>query len=316
MLLLGNSSVFGHDLPADRTVAELTSRELARRGVNAHVFDLAWVTSYQLKDALILNEALRYEPDAIVWTVSPVDLKHRAPLPHEAMNGFFQENADELCRFMDERPAGLTEPLELYRPVVTVDPLTRPWRRLRQLGRFTQSAVRQYGAALTRALAPAALAAAPPGRRRGRFWKRDYDCAAVKRGWKEQFTGWQEWNALAWLEQLQKERGIPVLVVGWPIAGELVWGCYNQFYPTEFPPAVRSWLAAETSRRGLHYLDLQWAVPVTDFTDTIHLGAAGHARVAGRLAPAVARLLGGDAAPGSAPRGHEELEHVPEHQRH
>jgi len=315
VLLLGNSAVFGHDLPADQTVAELMSRELARRGVNAHVFNAAWVTSYQLKDALILNEALRYEPDAIVWTVSPMDLTHRAPVLQEAMNAFFQANADELRRFIDERPAGLEEPLERYRPVAAVEPLVRPWRRLRQLGRFTQSAVRQYGATLTAALAPTARAAPRPPAKGKRLGPSYYDCAAVTRRWKAHFTGWQEWNALAWLEALQNERGIPVLVVAWPVAPVLRWGCYNQFYPMEFPSAVTTWLAEETSRRGLAYLDLQRIVPVSEFADWTHLGADAHARLAARLVPAVARLLGRGGPPsGSAPGGHEHLQHVPEHQ--
>jgi hypothetical protein len=319
VLLLGNSSVFGHGLPPERTAARLASRELERRGVNAHVFNLAWVASYQLKDALILNEALRYDPDAIVWTVSPMDLKHRAPVVNEVLSEFFEENADELGRFADERPPGLEELAERYQKAVPGDAFGRPWHRLRQLGRFTRSAVRQYGAALAAALAPVAHAA-PARVWKGQHLGGDYDCAAVQREWKEQFTGWQEWNALAWLERLQKQRGIPVLVVAWPVASALRWGCYNQFYPMEFPPGVASWLADETSRRGLAYLDLHRVVPPKEFVDWTHIGPAANVRVAGRLAPAVARLLAGpgaapDPAPGSAPGGNQEVEHVPEHER-
>src|SRR5262249_43971152 len=150
-----------------------------------------------------------------------------------------------------------------------------------------------YGVALTAALAPVAHAA-PPRALKGQQRGADYNCVAVQRDWKEQFTGWQEWNALAWLERLQKERGIPVLVVAWPVAASLQWGCYNPFYPMEFPPAVTSWLAEETSRRGLAYLDLQRVVPPKEFVDWTHIGAAANARVAGQLVPAVARVLAGD----------------------
>jgi hypothetical protein len=83
----------------------------------------------------------------------------------------------------------------------------------------------------------------------------------------------------------------------------------------EFPAAVGTWLEAETARRGLAYLDLSHLVPNTEFSDWTHLGPGGAARVAGRLTPAVARLLGReDAAGPSAPRPHQELQHVPEHQ--
>jgi hypothetical protein len=102
-----------------------------------------------------------------------------------------------------------------------------------------------------------------------------------------EFDHWRSWNILAYLEELHRSRGVEVLVVNWPVAHEPVGDCYNVRYPNAGLAEFRDWVREETRARGLAHLDLQDLLPADEFIDSLHVTAAGHARIAAALGPIV-----------------------------
>jgi hypothetical protein len=185
-------------------------------------------------------------------------------------------------------PAGLAEPLRRYGTWLAEVAATRGRvERLREVGRFARIAARQYARALARHLH--VVLREPPPETTGRQTR--YDCAKTQRENAARFADWQSWNVLAYLQQLHDQRGIDVLVVNWPIAHEPVGVCYNVRYGNRWVAEFNQWLGAQAAERGLAYLDLHDLLPADQFFDSLHPTPAGHARIAERVAAALAPII-------------------------
>jgi lysophospholipase L1-like esterase len=291
IFLFGNSTIFGYPHPADDTAIEILNRRLEQTGAGAHLFNLGFVLTYNVKDVLILREALRYEPDVIVFSVMLNDFVRVAPLRYPPILKFFSENSREVERFADENPAGVAEPLALWREA-QADEARRvaAWRTLRDAGILVRVAVGNWAREVRQRLFPDMPPGLAPIER-----KRSYTCGDVMRQYAERQTGWQEWNSLAYLEQVRDETGAEILVVSWPAAHDPKGPCFNGRYTTEALEGYRQWIAAETRARGFRFVDLQADFPQGEFVDSVHPTASGQATVARLLEPHLRELL---AAPG------------------
>jgi hypothetical protein len=118
-----------------------------------------------------------------------------------------------------------------------------------------------------------------------------YDCGKTTAQEAKMYKGWQDWNVLAYLQQLHDSDGIAVVVVNWPLAHEPVGECYNVRYSAAAVDSFNRWLQAECDARGLAYVDLHDLLPPDEFFDSSHPTAEGHRRIAQRLAPAVETAL-------------------------
>src|SRR5689334_2010898 len=67
IFLTGSSSVFGFPFPSKQTFAHRLNDSFAATGVPAHVFNLAFVNPYQVRDAVIISEARRFKPDILLY---------------------------------------------------------------------------------------------------------------------------------------------------------------------------------------------------------------------------------------------------------
>ena len=72
VLLIGDSSVWGYLLKPDDTLsAELNAANLkTNNGKSIRAYNLGYPTLSLTKDLLILNYAMRYQPDLIIWLVT------------------------------------------------------------------------------------------------------------------------------------------------------------------------------------------------------------------------------------------------------
>jgi hypothetical protein len=278
---LGNSTIFGFPLPADRTAIGLVDRRFANRGIPAHVFNLGFVFTYQLKELLILSKALPYEPDLIVYGVTLDDFLHRAPLEYASMKEFFEANSGTIERLAADPPATFAEPLERYREAQarTVRPIA-PWIALRQTGSFVRRYVAEFAMALRKRMFPDlpdenALIQKP---------NPHYSCETVKRDFEKNFSDWKAWSMLDALAELRDERGIDVLVVNWPVAHVPRGDCYNIRYPAAALADYAVWMKERTAALDLPYLDLHDLLLPSEFVDSLHPTAHGQAKVAARLA--------------------------------
>lgn len=285
--VVGNSAVYGFPLPAGQAFTTLLNERFEADGAGLRLYNLAFPGTYQFRDALTIRAALDFEPDVIVYPVVLADFRHVAPNLFKSMVYFFDVNGDRLAEMVADPPPGLEDVAERYGDVARAGQRRHgALQRLREVGAYARSAVGHQAHRAAGALAPLPPPAARPTRGR----QTRYDCAAVEERFRRNFADWQRWNILAYLEQVQNERGVPVLVVHWPEAEEPVGGCFNVRYPRAAVDEFADWLAEQTRQRGLAFVDLHSMLPPTLFLDSVHVSAAGHQRIATALAPHVTAL--------------------------
>ncbi len=292
VFLVGNSAVFGFPHPADAAVAAVLNRRFAG-GPPAHFFNLGFGYTYQLKEVLILREAVRYRPDLVIYGLSLDDLDTVLPIAFPPVMRFLNSNQPAIAALAAQEPPGLAEPLAFYADHQPRSTLPPPVWSLRQAGLLARDTARAQARALVPRLgaepAPTpGVSVQPVG---------DYDCAEVAATFERRYRDWQKWNLMAYLEWLRGESGVPVLVVNWPVAYEPRGACYNSRYTAEALAAYGRWLERETRSRGIPYVDLHDLLPASEFVDTLHPTVAGQRRIAEALEDVVTGLLS-ETAPG------------------
>jgi hypothetical protein len=285
--LYGSSAPYGFPLPAEQGLSGLLNAHFDAIGMPAHVYNLAMVITYQVRDAVIMEESLAYEPDVIIYPITLADFRHLAPLPDPVATNFFRMNATALQRTIDAAPAGLEEPFAVYQR--WLDERTgerKSTDQLREVGRYVRQAVRVLAEAIAARLdAPIPPPEIPTGRR-----QIYYDCAKTQAA-SDFFQGFQQWNVLAYLAELQRQRGIRVLVVQWPIAREPVGACYSARFTADQVLEFSDWVRAEVVRHNLAYVDLHQFLAAGFFSDSLHVTADGQQRIATTVAQVLDPIL-------------------------
>ena len=100
VLLIGDSSVWGILLEPDDTLAGQINRGNYRTadGQRVHAYNLGYPTMSLTKDLMLLNYAMRYHPDLIVWSFTLESFGQRAQLD----SSIVQNNADTIRDLIDE----------------------------------------------------------------------------------------------------------------------------------------------------------------------------------------------------------------------
>jgi GDSL-like Lipase/Acylhydrolase family len=278
VMLFGNSAVFGFPLPVEQSFGALLNAHFAAAHVPAHLFNLAWVYTYQVRDALIMHEALRYDPDVIVYPITLGDMVHVAPMLWLA--GFFESNVEPLTDMAEAPPPGLGEPFARYQSFERGQGIVRRlFNRLRDVGLSLRLMIHRHAVVLTQRIATLPPEAAPPAETGGA-----YDCARTLSLAADRFRDWRDWSMPAYLASLRAHSGAAMLLINWPIAHEPNGECYNVRYSNALVAQFNEWLAAEAQRYGLAYLDLHDLLPPSDFIDSLHITPAGQQRIAARVA--------------------------------
>jgi len=289
VFLSGNSGIFGFGVPASMSVAGVLN---SRNDPSVHYFNLGHPYAFQVKDALILDRALAYEPDLIVHSVMLTDFRPRAVMGLRPVREFLDANRAQIARMAVRDLPGLAEPLrslaEATRARQTVPQAVDDWR---QIGRFVrlsagmnarwwrsnvldaEPGVPLHGASHT--------AVGPPS---------TYDCEAVLKNFGKDAAGWNNPRILSYLADLSARTGTPVVVVSSPVAHLPHQGCYNDRRPAvQYVNYIR-WLRRKAAESGLHLLDYHDLLPPDMFSDSTHPNARGHRVVAERLATDLGRL--------------------------
>jgi hypothetical protein len=286
IVVLGNSAIFGFPLPAEQSFSARLNAQFDAAGTPAHVFNLAWIFTYFLKDALILERALAYHPDVIVYAVTLADMSHLAPPPFEPIIEFLRANTDTVDAMAASPPPGLAEPLEAVRRYFDERRLEVLAARRVNVGTYLRLLLNRQARAIATALG--AAPALPQPKTAGH---RAVDCAKVTRQDRLFFEDFQSWNLLGDLAAIRARSGQRVLVINWPVAHEPEGDCYNGRYTNARLAEFNAWLAAETTRLELPYLDLSTLLPPSEFLDSLHVSPGGHQQIADRVAAALTPLL-------------------------
>lgn len=287
VFVIGDSSVWGTLLrPEDTLSGQLNAlRMTTPSGQAARFYNLGYPTISLTKDLLMLDRALAYRPDLVIWltTLEAFPLDKQLDVPIVANNP--RQACDLLARYdLQNLPAAdLQTPGFLERTII---------------GR------RKDLADLVRLQAYGALWAATGI---DQLYPSDYPRAQVDLEADATFHNRETLaeNDLAFdvIEAGRSrlsELGIPLLVVNEPTmisGGENSAIRYNFYYPRWAYNDYRGWMSQKAALWSWEFLDVWDIAPADEYTNSaIHLNRAGTARLAQRVAQSLAQM--GAARPG------------------
>jgi hypothetical protein len=268
--VLGDSSIWGTLLPPEQTLSgqlNASSMVCGRRPVR--FYNLGYPTLSLAKDLMLLEGAMRYKPNLVVWFVTlesfPVDRQLDSPIAANNM----QRMEDLQVKYgLELGAASLPQPSFLDHTIIGQRRVLADLARLQLYGvLWAATGIDQY-------------------------YPEDYrpaqrDLAADERYYNFSAPGDLRPQHLAFglLQTGQRMAGdIPLLLVNEPIlisSGENSDIRYNFYYPRWAYDAYRQMLGERSAFFGIDYLDLWNRVPETEFTNTaIHTSPEGTGLVA------------------------------------
>lgn len=281
VVLLGDSGIAGWGVPDDETLAaELNDLGIRVRGGRAVAYNLAYPQPSAARDLIILDAALRYEPDLVVWFVTPAALNN-APdaagqnrvfydLNRARLQALAREHGDLLDGWMQANAAALLpdEPAWQAYTAIRDQELLPVW--LNSL----------FYPLVEPELAPSERrVGAEPVPDRARYTLADPGFSSMPNdAWQFLRAGCREARA----------GGAQLVIVNQPMAiGTEGSGSeinYNLMYGRELYDRYREALVWFTGYYGLSYTDLWDAIPAARFTDTpTHMDAMGYKMLAATL---------------------------------
>ena len=276
VVLLGDSSVWGVLLYPNQTLsAQLNDLQISCPGKNLRFFNLGYPHPSVVKDLLLMDKALEYKPDLIIWVLTTNSLNSKSANP------FLLENMDRVSaleqrlRLKDEtRGPGLAPKTLFDKTFIGED---------RQLARLL----------LLQALGPVwaatGLDQVPPGN----YTRLSNDLEkSLRFGGMNQPGNIRPTLRLDYLDAGARLSGnIPLVYVNEPIfiaTGKNSDIRYNATAPRWAYSQYRSILSRLATARHWDYIDLWNAIPAQDFTDSeVHLSVDGEQLLAKALQPVI-----------------------------
>jgi hypothetical protein len=277
VLLVGDSSTWGTLLKPEETLTgQINARAWSCAGKRIRAYNLGYPTISLTKDLMIIDEAVKYRPDRIIWLTTlesfPKDKQLASPI---AANNPARIRALIARYNLDIDPAdpAFVDASFWQRSLFGQRRALADWIRLQSYGAmWSATGVDQtYGA-----YDPAAT---------------DFEADPTFHG----ESGPELDEASLSFDVLQaglKAAGnVPVLLVNEPMlvsAGKNSDIRYNFFYPRWAYDGYRRMMLAHAAAGGWDYLDLWDLVPANEFTNSaIHLTPVGEALLAERIGEAI-----------------------------
>ncbi len=278
VLVIGDSAAWGWFLQNKDTLAgRLNAGGYRTEGGKRLVFyNLGYPVMSLAKDLMLLDEAMRYQPDLILWPVTLESFARSRQLDHPLL----QNNPERVRRLiaaynldLDPNDPRFVDPDFLQRSIVGQR------RELANLARL-QSLGLAWGATGIDQYIPADIPLRKTDLEDDVSWK-DLQEPVTLDG---QILVFDVLTA-----GVARAGDIPVLIVNEPMFisdGENSDIRYNSFYPRWAYGQYRTLLAARARANGWDYLDLWDSIPPDQFTDTpVHLTPAGEQMLADILGP-------------------------------
>jgi hypothetical protein len=274
VIVIGDSSTWGTLLRPEETLAgQLDAMGMNLCGKTVRVYNLGYPTISLTKDLMVLDYALRYQPDLVIWPVTleafPVDKQLSSPL--------VANNASRVDNLISKYtlPFSPNDPALVF-PTFWQRPIIGQRRPLADLFRL-----QMYGALW----AATGIDQTYPA---------DYERAQTDYNTDVSFHGMQPPSldqtklSFSVLDAGMRAAGqTPVILVNEPMlisTGTNSDLHYNFFYPRWAYDEYRLLMAQKAQANGWNYLDLWNLVPADQFTNSaIHLTPAGEALLAGQV---------------------------------
>lgn len=279
VIVIGDSSAWGTLLRPEETLAgQLDAAHLAVcDGRAVRVYNLGYPTISLTKDLMVLDYALRYQPDLVIW---PLTLE-AFPMDRQLTSPIVANNAarvdDLIARY--NLPLDPADP-NLVRPTFWDRTLVGQRRALADLFRLQMYGVLWSATGIDQTY-PADFTPA----------QTDLDADVTFHGMSGPLLDETQLAFRVLEAGMNARRDLPILLVNEPMlisAGRNSDLRYNFFYPRWAYDAWRQEMQARAAAEGWNYLDLWNLVPADQFTNSaIHLTPAGEALLAARLAQSI-----------------------------
>jgi len=277
VLLIGDSSVWGILLDPEETLSGVlnASRLRTAQGKRIRVFNLGYPVQSLLKDVLILQYALRYQPDLVVWLVTPESFA-----PQQQLITLIARENPELVRALisnynlnlDPRDPQLVDPDFFGKTIIGQRRALADWLRLQYYGLM-------WGATGHDQTYP-------------RFYEPRMEDFDTSINWHGLTPDTFKADALAF-DVLRAgvgeaaKAGVPLLLVDEPMfisRGKNSDVRYNFFYPRWLADRFRDAMNAQVSANNWHYIDLWNTIDPEFFTDSaVHINPEGTRTLAGGI---------------------------------
>ncbi len=268
VLLIGDSSVWGFLLTPDQTLdAYLNAAHLTRDGKTIRAYNLGYPTLSLTKDLLILQHALTYDPDLIVWLTTLEAFPHNKQLASPLV-----ENNPDALRNLSPSPLFTSSP---PLPSFFDRTLLGQRRPLADLLRLQLYGVLWAATGLDQ------------------YYPETYDLRAEDLDPDATFYDLPNPLTLDLLAfdtlaaGMEMAGDVPILLVNEPMfvsAGANSDIRYNFYYPRWAYDQYRTLFAEQAAEHGWQFLDLWNTIPNSEFTNTaIHLTPAGSEQLARQI---------------------------------
>lgn len=279
VLLIGDSSVWGTLLrPAETLAGQLNADRVAACGRTVHAYNLGYPTLSLLKELMLLDYALQYEPDMVIWLTTLQSFPKERQLTSPIVANNASRIRDLIQRYglsLHPNDPELVELSTWERTFVGQRRAVADFWRLQIYGAlWASTGIDQvYPAEYT----PARIDLDPSDEFHG------MGAAEV--------TALEDALAFEVLEAGMSAANVPTLLVNEPMLisdGANSEIRYNFFYPRWAYDEYRRLLAELSTDRGWKYFDLWNLVPMEEFTNSaVHLTPEGEAMLAGEIAEAI-----------------------------
>jgi len=275
IFVLGDSATWGWKLrPEETVVGAMNALGLVTpEGRTVRVYNLAYPKGSATRDLLLLDYAMRYQPDKVIWLVSFDTLADGARSSHPLV----KDNASRVHSMIAR-----------YRLRMNRDAVWEPGRRERTLfGRRKPIAdvlrLQLYGLMwAATGIDHDYFSPYPPVRHDLKDGDLYYDAMAPKTLRDEDIA----FDVIAAMHEVVAGR--PLLIVNEPILiaqGKNSHIRYNDAYPRWLFDQYRTLMTRKAAQEGWHYLDVWDLIPPDQFTDTeFHINAAGNRTLARQIA--------------------------------
>jgi hypothetical protein len=279
VLLIGDSSVWGTLLRPEETLAgQLNTNQVIACGQTVHAYNLGYPTLSLLKELMLFDHSLQYQPDMVIWLTTLESF----PNERQLTSPIVANNAERVRQLITnyQLPVDPNDP-------AFVNPST--WDQ-------TFVGQRRAVADFLRLQLYGALWAATG---LDQVYPEDYVRAQIDLEPNDEFHGLtsedrdslQETLAFDVLEAGMSAADVPTLLVNEPILisnGQNSYIRYNFFYPRWAYDEYRQLLAERSATHGWNYLDLWDLAPLEEFTNSgVHLTPKGEAMLTNKVAEAI-----------------------------
>jgi hypothetical protein len=280
VVLVGDSSVWGEKISAQDSIStQWNSLNMQCNGRLIKFYNLGYPHPSIIKDLIVLDKAMQYEPDMVIWFVTLNTLIPRRLSP------FIAANSEEAAKVLNTYKIPYSHEDELAMAKPSFFDKTLVARRSELARAIKLQAVGLLWMVTGQDKRPSkAVPALSP----------DVDDDPKFRGWapgvklekKMVFEALQAGHKIA--------GSVPILIVNEPIfiaSGQNSDIRYNDVYPRWAFDQYREIMAGEAQKSQWNYLDLWNAVPDSEFSDTsLHISAQGERQLIQGINPALQEI--------------------------